>query len=564
VHPRELPPCDLVMKGGVSSGVVYPGAVLELATRYRFENVGGTSVGAVAASMAAAAEYARQRADRLEIRGVLEVAEEFKQPGFVLSLFQPAPSGRPLFELALGMMGAKGSYWHRTRVLAVAALRHRPLHALVATLGAAGVLALLSAALGHLSIVPTIVLVLLGGIGLLLLAGWAILAPLGSMLRGAYRALPGQGFGVCPGTRQDPHGPDALSEWLHAMVQRCAELPLDRPLTFAMLEQERIGLQMVGTDLRLARPVTIPFSAEQYLFAPAELRALFPASVVDHVLAAAGVPNGERDSSRTWFMPAKELPVVIGARVSASFPILLSSLKLYSARAEAGRPIESFLSDGGVTSNFPIHFFDDWLPGHPTFGLDLVPAPDGPSSGPLVYMPHEADGPRMPRGTDVRTLSGFLRQIEDSARNWRDELQAELPGFRDRVCQISIRPGEGGFNVNADPATVAGLLERGRAAGREILSTFDWDQHRLIRFVNLIELLEDNFALLAQRFEVYREWLDSGESEGALARAGYDMDWLRKAEAATAQMVANVPRLPASGTAERAQPEPAMRIGPRV
>ena len=74
-----------------------------------------------------------------------------------------------------------------------------------------------------------------------------------------------------------------------------------------------------------------------------------------------------------------------------------------------------------------------------------------------------------------------MRQIEDSARNWRDELQAELPGFRDRICQIEMRPGEGGFNLNADPATVTELIERGRAAGREILRTFDWNQHRLIR-----------------------------------------------------------------------------------
>src|SRR5262249_11769704 len=50
---------DVVMKGGITSGVVYPLAVCELATRYRFESVGGASAGAIAAVGAAAAEHGR-------------------------------------------------------------------------------------------------------------------------------------------------------------------------------------------------------------------------------------------------------------------------------------------------------------------------------------------------------------------------------------------------------------------------------------------------------------------------------------------------------------------------
>lgn len=49
--------CDLVMEGGITSGVVYPLALVELASQYRFRGVGGTSAGAIAAGLAAAAEY---------------------------------------------------------------------------------------------------------------------------------------------------------------------------------------------------------------------------------------------------------------------------------------------------------------------------------------------------------------------------------------------------------------------------------------------------------------------------------------------------------------------------
>jgi Patatin-like phospholipase len=47
--------CDLVMKGGITSGVVYPNAVLALAREFRFKNIGGTSARAIAAAISAAA-----------------------------------------------------------------------------------------------------------------------------------------------------------------------------------------------------------------------------------------------------------------------------------------------------------------------------------------------------------------------------------------------------------------------------------------------------------------------------------------------------------------------------
>lgn len=37
---------------------------------------------------------------------------------------------------------------------------------------------------------------------------------------------------------------------------------------------------------------------------------------------------------------------------------------------------KNWFSDGGICSNFPIHFFDDWLPNRPTFGINLTTLPD--------------------------------------------------------------------------------------------------------------------------------------------------------------------------------------------
>jgi hypothetical protein len=65
--------------------------------------------------------------------------------------------------------------------------------------------------------------------------------------------------------------------------------------------------------------------------------------------------------------------------MSLSFPILLSAVPLYAANFEreprSGKfPLERcWFSDGGLTSKFPIHFFDTPLPDRPTFGINLVP-----------------------------------------------------------------------------------------------------------------------------------------------------------------------------------------------
>src|SRR5262245_64490432 len=52
--------CDVILKGGVTSGVVYPLALCELAKKYQFRRLGGTSSGAIVAAFAAAAEFHRQ------------------------------------------------------------------------------------------------------------------------------------------------------------------------------------------------------------------------------------------------------------------------------------------------------------------------------------------------------------------------------------------------------------------------------------------------------------------------------------------------------------------------
>src|SRR6266851_3655618 len=93
--------CDLVMKGGITSGIVYPAAVCELAREFQFVNIGGTSAGAIAA-----ADYRRSEAGSnagFEALADLPrwLAERDGDRSRLLGLFQPAPALASLYDVAL-------------------------------------------------------------------------------------------------------------------------------------------------------------------------------------------------------------------------------------------------------------------------------------------------------------------------------------------------------------------------------------------------------------------------------------------------------------------------------
>ncbi|NJR66798.1 MAG: hypothetical protein HC772_18180 [Leptolyngbyaceae cyanobacterium CRU_2_3] len=101
-HPERE--CDLVMKGGITSGIVYPRIVLKLAGegKYRFRNVGGTSAGAIAAAVMAAAEFGRETGGFPRFH---ELSQKLAEPGFLFNLFQPSPSLKPLMYTLLEVSG---------------------------------------------------------------------------------------------------------------------------------------------------------------------------------------------------------------------------------------------------------------------------------------------------------------------------------------------------------------------------------------------------------------------------------------------------------------------------
>src|SRR5436309_4487811 len=109
-NPRPQRLCDLVMKGGITSGVVYPLAACELAKAFLFKNIGGTSAGAIAAAATAAAELGRDSA-----KGGFRLLQEL--PKFLgdkpmgdpnpnlFHFFQPQKGTKPLFDICVAALG---------------------------------------------------------------------------------------------------------------------------------------------------------------------------------------------------------------------------------------------------------------------------------------------------------------------------------------------------------------------------------------------------------------------------------------------------------------------------
>jgi predicted acylesterase/phospholipase RssA len=108
-------PCDLVLKGGAASGFVYSGTIVELARTYRLQSIAGTSAGAGAAGVAAAAEYGRRSGNPeawgyAGIEHVPEWAAERTANGWtrLKHLFGPDPKTARLYEVVCAVHRQQG------------------------------------------------------------------------------------------------------------------------------------------------------------------------------------------------------------------------------------------------------------------------------------------------------------------------------------------------------------------------------------------------------------------------------------------------------------------------
>lgn len=536
--------CDVVFRGGITSGVVYPGAVAALAKFYRFRSIGGASAGAIAAGVAAAAEYGRQKGNKEAFAEVENIAAELGgRAGGLKRLFRATRELRPLEYIV----------WAVLRLGRGGALAILLLGAFLVSIMGTAVFGSFWAGVAFFLAAP------------ILLAGWV-----GWTL---FVSLPRAGFGLSPGINpQAPQDADglrdkgALMDWMHTTIQRLAERsvcklemgaagpdavpPEHRPLTMADLWGDRtdrdIDLLLTTTNLSQQLPHQFPFLEKQpgaIYFDPKDLEKVLPRDVVHWMVIAArrdddtDTAKAARDRGLLRLPPPEHLPILFGVRLSLSFPGLISAVKLYAQGQDAkGGTTElrpCWFSDGGITSNFPIHAFDSPLPSRPTFCIDLRDAPSadsesdheaggmvvavkpGYSPDPLVVMAADnRPSPPLFRAEIDGKLGAFIASIVSTARNAHENELMLMPGYRDRIAHVLTRPREGGLNLNMPSKTISALSKRGRTAGELLVSRFHeegaarkagfrlgWPNQRWVRYRSTMAALERFLADFQRSWE---------------------------------------------------------------
>lgn len=525
------PECDVVMKGGITSGIVYPRAIAKLAAHYRLRALGGASAGAIAAAAAAAAEYGRDRGgfERLaELPDVLAQTDDGSDSGRtrLFRLFQPQASTRELYDLLVaGLMPEKPRWGVAACRWLGAAIRSFPFAALLALALVAVAFVLLFARMAFVWDDIVSWAALLAGIFVAAVV-YVVALALAIVLRALWR-IPANGYGLCLGLGNG----DALTPWLHATLQSLAGLETDRPLRFGDLWRgpgERtdyiaaearhrpglraIDLRLMTTALSHGRPYSFPLDSEAFCFDETEMRLLFPATVVDALIE--GSPGRIDDGvlAGRYRLPAMEdLPVIVPVRMSLAFPLLLSAVPLWRLRqdpdpAQRGGWLQVaervWFSDGGICSNFPIHYFDALVPSRPTFGINLVDAsfvPQDPvDPDDYVWMPAHNGSGATTRVVEVdrdgkRGLPGFIGAIIATMQGWTDSTQLAIPGYRDRIVAVRLSATEGGLNLRMGPKLIQRVATRGARAGQMLLDHYahrdppprtitGWRNHRWLRY----------------------------------------------------------------------------------
>lgn len=93
------------MRGGITSGIVFPSAVAELAEEFDFRAIGETAAGAIAAALAAAAAYGRKVGRSTgPFQDLATMGKELADGSSgqsLMSMVQPRPGTRRIFSLLL-------------------------------------------------------------------------------------------------------------------------------------------------------------------------------------------------------------------------------------------------------------------------------------------------------------------------------------------------------------------------------------------------------------------------------------------------------------------------------
>ena len=414
--------CDAVMKGGVTSGIVYPPAIAALASQFYLHSIGGTSVGAIAAAIAAAAEFRRRQTGSGEGYALLSKLPNFlTRDGVLLKLFSADPrKSESLLRVALALVGNSPLFARLSRALAMAVLTYiwilLPI-AIVITLALWPAFAAIVSPAGSNAALQIWNVFVHGVVPALVWLFVLMFTLLVAFMVHCIGLLASNDFGWCHAydadgakdfennlRRLELEGKDItelsaeqtprLFDWLDAFIAKTIARCRAEPLTFGELrkaklpawylklhpEQETRGrgidFRMVTTCLTLGRPYGVPFDendtlrldwttwkpgAQNLFFLKSDFEKYFPAGIVAHMTKNGALdPKGRayrvgaKDEPVYCFPTYDDLPILVGVRMSMSFPVLFCAVRLFTPDPHDEKKMRPlWFTDGGLSSNFP-------------------------------------------------------------------------------------------------------------------------------------------------------------------------------------------------------------------
>ncbi|MFT3971078.1 MAG: patatin-like phospholipase family protein [Micropruina sp.] len=299
-----------------------------------------------------------------------------------------------------------------------------------------------------------------------------------------------------------------------------------------------INLELMSTELIRRAPYRFPLpaadsTANQLWFDPDDLAGLLPAQVIAAMMDGAAPVRVRALATGAEvvlypFPQPWDLPVVFATRASLALPALFQAVRLYELRegstpvrtefgarvardgtelrwpgADGAAPVaqELWLTDGGVTSNFPIHLFDSPLPLWPTVGIDLGTHPAG-AGHQDVYLLGDAGAAKTLATPLGRAMSSFLASVIGTGLQWRDTAQLGMPAFQARIAVVRQRSYEGGNNLFMTTDDIASLALRGVVAGmrlrRRFASDAQWERQQWLR----LRVAAESLARFSNRLQV--------------------------------------------------------------
>jgi Patatin-like phospholipase len=466
------------MKGGITSGVIYPGAVEELSREFVFRSIGGTSAGALVAVLAAAAEYQRQQTGSSAgfatlggLSGELSSRPAGGGPTKLQTLFAPDPGTEKAFRSLEALIKGRrfigkafrgGRLWLKRKKTA--------------------------------------------------------------------KALEENFYGFVSGHLAPPD--EGITDWLARLIQELAGRSMNDPaLTFADLWSPKgdpppkelenapwnrlINLELLTTCLTLGIQCHMPAVKRDWRFSRSEMAKLLPGWVVESWVLAS---RADEQSPGLYHFWPEQMPIVVAARMSMSFPGFFSAIPLYRPNYDlSGKPRQRcWFSDGGITSNFPIDLFDAPIPRRPSFGFNLQPFPEGQAPSDDQSKNIRLRGSAAKESLDrwhrfrenegLKSLADFGRAVANTMQNWSDTGQAMVPGYRDRIVTVFLDDNEGGSNIDMPSDLIAVLDQRGRAAAQKLIQAYTtnrwaadglgWDEHRWARLRTMLQVMQDELQAM--------------------------------------------------------------------